>query len=870
MCVIISGVTKNGSYVVGERRLRRKRERRAQWNAVLVDGEWRLLDVLWASCALVRRRVAGWRLVDVLGETEAEETAEDETRGDLRSQNNEFFFLTDPDLFVCTHLPDDPNWQLLPQQLSSRQFEEFVYLREQFFEMGLLVREDSQRYCELGTTKGKVTISFGIPKSPRDKPEFKYMLYKLVGDAKRDELGNGDDGGDAKRDESGNGDDGVDAKRDESRNGDDGGDAKRDESGNGDDGGDAKGEESGNGDDGGDAKGEESGNVDDSGDAKGEESGNGDDGGDAKGEESGNVDDSGDAKGEESGNVDDSGDAKGEESGNVDDSGDAKGEESGNGDDGGDAKGEESGNGDDGGDAKGEESGNGDDGGDGNDKTEGDDRSDADDDDDNDDDKMMVQWKGCVFNRQTDDEISYVCRMPTKGRYLIDIFGRANDNADHMDLVCSYVIVCASTGGRLPDAPDIPWGPGEQLEEVGLTPESHKDSIIDANTSVVTIRLSKSKDADMVFWHAIKHEEYDQSELRPRATLRIRDDGGGVIITLRLLEPGIYAYKLFAAARTKATTATEIPNVCNYLIQFSEESSQPELPFPQLRWGILGYGIHAHAFQFEVSGPGANGYVETTETVLELNLSKKQCDLFYEFSPVPVDLSTSTRTVTLNVHDRDVNDSTTTNATLQGVGEYALNIYARRHKDKGRLYHVHSMHIVFCAPSLVLDEDTVDATSPGDDRSTAGELEPLGSATDGLQPTTNQLLLPEQNADVVSIAESFRVGDDGDNEEQLRDEVAELETPVHHTWIEETSGEIYEVDLSQSELLYAAELKAAQHPRSYITMTRTDEDFGAVLRVKLPQDGQYIVEVFELIDVDNNLLGNAQRTLVRRSIDMVS
>ncbi|KAK2178537.1 hypothetical protein NP493_539g02014 [Ridgeia piscesae] len=657
--------------------------------------------------------MAGWRLVDVLGETEAEENAEDETRGELRSQHNEFFFLTDPDQFVCTHLPDDPDWQLLPQPLNSRQFEEFVYLREQFFEMGLLIRENSHRYCELETTHGKVTISFGIPKTPRDKPEFKYMLYKLVV---------------------------------------------------------------------------------------------------------------------------------------------------------GDAKGDESGNGDDGGDAKGDESGNGDDRGDGNDKTDGDDGSVSDN-----DNELMGQWKGCVFNRQTEDEISYVCRMPTKGRYVIDIFGRANDNADHMDLVCSYVIVCESTGGRLPDAPDIPWGPGDQLEEVGLTPKSHTDSIIDTNTSVVTIRLSKSPGADMVFWHAIKHEEFDEIELRPRATLRISDDGGDVIIKLRLLEPGIYAYKLFAVTRTDATTATDIPNVCNYLIQFSEESSQPEPPFPQLRWGILGYGIHAHAFQFEVNGPGADGYIETTETVLELNLSRKQCDLFYEFSQVPVDLSRSTRTVTLKVHGRDVNDSTTIDVPLPGGGEYALNIYARLHKDKCRLYHVHSMHIVFSAP-LVVDEDTVDATSPGDGRSTAGQLEPLGSANDGNQPTTNQLLLPEQNADTVSIAESFRVGDDGDNDEKLIDEVAELETPVHPPCIEETSEEMYEVDLSQSEgaLLYAAERKAAQHPRSYIGMTRTDEDIGGGLRVRLPQDGEYIVEVFELIDVEKNLLGNAQRTHVRRSIDVVS
>ena len=668
--------------------MRQKQERRAQWNAVLVDGQWRLLDVLWASCALVGRRVAGWRLVDVLGETDAKEDAEDGTRGDLRSRNNEFFFLTDPDLFVCTHLPDDPAWQLLPRPLNSRQFEEFVYLRERFFDMGLLIKADSQRYCVLETTNGKVTISFGIPTTVSDTPEFRYMLYRKGG-------------------------------------------------------------------------------------------------GCAQGDDQDNVGDDGD-------------------DGAVADSDDKK-------------------------------------------------------------------WK-CVVNQQTTEEISYDCHMPMKGNYIIDIFGRANTNADCMDLVCSYVIVCHSTGDRLPDAPDIGWGPGDELEEVGLTSKSHPDSKIDTNTPVVTIQLAKSPHTDNVFWHAIKHEKYDESVLRPHATLRVSDSDDDIIIVLRLLESGTYAYTLFADFRTeaatdgkKATTATDIPNVCNYLIHFSDKRSRPEPQFPpQLRWGILGHGIHAQVFRFEMTGPGADGYFETSSTNMVLTFNS-MCHLVYEFS---------TRLVKLNVHDRDVNDSTSiVDVTLPGGGEYGLNVYARRSVDDCRLYHVHSMHIVSSAP-LVVGGDPITADCPIDVGSTTGQFMLLDSAADELQPTTNHLAPPQHNADTMSIAESvyINIGDDVDNGELPEDEAADLKKAKGDNIgsFVETTEEMYKVKLPQSEhaILFAAERKAAQHSPSYIAMARARD----MLSVRLPQVGDYIIEVFEFIDKDNNLVGNAQRTHVRRltSIEMVS
>jgi len=68
------------------------------WNAVLVDGQWQLLDVTWAS------------FNKVLDNEKA--LSERYFRNKLESN-----FFVDPDVFIQTHLPEDPMWQLTSAKL---------------------------------------------------------------------------------------------------------------------------------------------------------------------------------------------------------------------------------------------------------------------------------------------------------------------------------------------------------------------------------------------------------------------------------------------------------------------------------------------------------------------------------------------------------------------------------------------------------------------------------------------------------------------------------------------------------------------------------------------------------------------------------
>ncbi|KAK2187405.1 hypothetical protein NP493_166g01034 [Ridgeia piscesae] len=646
-CVIINGVVKNGSYVVGERDLHLKRERRAQWNAILVDGEWRLLDVLWASCALVRRRVAGWALIDVDGERLAGEQ-EDDSPGEKRYHNNEFFFLTDPDQFVCTHLPDDSDWQLLPQPLFVQQFETFFYIRERFFDLGLTMVNGSQRRCVLKTTDAEVTIKFGIPASLGSRAQFRYMLFRQK--------------------------------------------------------------------------------------------------------------------------------TAEEESG-----------------------------------------------------------------------KAVKQTKGCVIGQLTASMVSYTCHMAEVGRYRFDVFGRDLDRHNELDLVCSYVIECDSTDGRyLPDDPEIGWGPGTELDDSGLVPNSHFEAIVYTDEPELTIRFYKATHKKLVFWQCLKHLFLDEMTLMSRAVLRMCGDY--ITIVVRLPQPGEYAYELFCDQHNSSGL---IPNVCNYLIRFYRPVPMPA-PFPPLLWGVLGRGIHALKLNVKTIGQGAEGYIKTSdpEVKLRFNVSQSNYEFFYEIGCQYNAAVESAAAVNLDIFKSHV----MVHVTLPETGEYGFNVFVRP-RSRG------SSHL---SPDNHNDPDdtsgTPDLTSAVDEAGRLGVELSFGS-TNGQDVSADDV--PSNATEVLALEPSPDV--DTEARATLSDRYAVPFTlPTQQrcpTEICVTTDDVYRVTLPRSEhsLMLAAERRAAQHPVNFVRLQRKrDEAF-----VSLPLLGVYVVDVFEVHD--RRRLKNVHRLTITRN-----
>ncbi|KAL5022837.1 hypothetical protein ScPMuIL_001992 [Solemya velum] len=172
-CVIISGMNKNASYEIGTKIDRKIMG--AQWNAVHVGGNWRLVDGFWASACVVGKRSGEWTLVDADGNVMHED--EDESEGITQHRINEFYFFPEPNELIWTHFPDESKWQLLHKAISSDKFEKRVYIRERFHLLGMTLSSASKEECILNV-KEEIELEFDLPPASGEKYKYKYMVYQ--------------------------------------------------------------------------------------------------------------------------------------------------------------------------------------------------------------------------------------------------------------------------------------------------------------------------------------------------------------------------------------------------------------------------------------------------------------------------------------------------------------------------------------------------------------------------------------------------------------------------------------------------------------------------------------------------------------------
>jgi transglutaminase/protease-like cytokinesis protein 3 len=115
--VVVSGWGKGADYGVGETTLAQPNH---AWNAVRVDGQWRLLDATWGAGYL-------------------------SPAGAFERAFNPHYFLTAPELFLYDHLPEDSRWQLLDTPISPQQFLDTVQISPAFFRYDLRLNETRAR-----------------------------------------------------------------------------------------------------------------------------------------------------------------------------------------------------------------------------------------------------------------------------------------------------------------------------------------------------------------------------------------------------------------------------------------------------------------------------------------------------------------------------------------------------------------------------------------------------------------------------------------------------------------------------------------------------------------------------------------------------
>ena len=128
----------------------------AQWNAIKLYNEWRLLDIHWACSSVFKNEEQKHRVVHLI---------------------NEFYFLTDPDAFIGTHFPSSPKWQLLPQSIYRDTFLNLPKFGDRFFKLGISLGPSSHSKSRLTTNHGMLTVPFKISEWNSSNIKFRLVYF---------------------------------------------------------------------------------------------------------------------------------------------------------------------------------------------------------------------------------------------------------------------------------------------------------------------------------------------------------------------------------------------------------------------------------------------------------------------------------------------------------------------------------------------------------------------------------------------------------------------------------------------------------------------------------------------------------------------
>ena len=287
-----------------------------------------------------------------------------------------------------------------------------------------------------------------------------------------------------------------------------------------------------------------------------------------------------------------------------------------------------------------------------------------------------------VFYQKSETSIEYNIKFPVSGRFKMDLFGKNDEVHENFDLVCSYMIDCplaATDVDALPDNPDIGWGPGGESERVGLVAKSHEEGVINSNDGKIEIRFECKDDALSVLQN-IKHNEFSEFLLQKYAIARI--EGKELVISMKLPQDGLYAFKLFADE--PKPDAGDLPNVCNYLIKVAEPGVKND-PYPELHGGILGKTYLADLLN--VKSKDENKLLKITDSKIKLDFEvAEDVELLCEITHKSMNTETLKKAVTKSVSGNQCSYI----IDFPEKGEYGINIYARYKDDPNRIYHVHT------------------------------------------------------------------------------------------------------------------------------------------------------------------------------------
>lgn len=138
---LIKGLTKNEISILTSE----KQYKNHVWNAVKINGVWKLFDCTWASGFF------------------------DNTANDFIKKFNGFYFDTNPNTLIKSHFPKEQKWQLLDKKINLSTFLQGPIFYPEFFKRDLKLADNTSGHLKI-LSSGYSTIT--LKNLPRDQQLF--------------------------------------------------------------------------------------------------------------------------------------------------------------------------------------------------------------------------------------------------------------------------------------------------------------------------------------------------------------------------------------------------------------------------------------------------------------------------------------------------------------------------------------------------------------------------------------------------------------------------------------------------------------------------------------------------------------------------
>ena len=143
----VSGYGKGYGYTQGQK----LKETNHSWNAIQIDGTWKLFDATWGQGSA---EVQNGKLIN-------------------RIEFDPFWFDTDIYAFMFSHLPESSEWQLIDDPLTLDEYNQLPYIKEDFFDLGFDAKETFEKVRDALVTDVptiySVDIAVRVVKAPINK-----------------------------------------------------------------------------------------------------------------------------------------------------------------------------------------------------------------------------------------------------------------------------------------------------------------------------------------------------------------------------------------------------------------------------------------------------------------------------------------------------------------------------------------------------------------------------------------------------------------------------------------------------------------------------------------------------------------------------